>query len=90
MKLARGAVDLLFGKDQLAEFGGLETVERAVVHDSDRLAAAQQVRAFDQRRRPDALRGHRAAAGLVKRRVAQNGEGVEGGWHLKSLCRNDD
>ena len=65
MKLAREAGGSLFGEDQLAEFGGLEAVDRSVVQDADRLAALQEFCAFKQGS-GTGLAGNSSASGMIK------------------------
>lgn len=79
MKLARfvkGADPVgLLGQDQLAEFGGLQAIERSVVQDADRLLALEKFRALNQMRGVGRW-GGAAATTLVQRRVAQDLEGI--------------
>ena len=58
---ARGIVACLFGQNQLAQLGGLQTVDGAVVQDGNSLGTLQQLAALQGARRLVVLgRGYRA------------------------------
>ena len=87
---AKGGLGDLLGQDQLAEFGGLQSVEGAVVHDAHGLASFEELRAFEHRYRTRCLDGRMAATRLVERRMVQDREGIRCGWHLEFPYRSDD